>query len=128
MRADLIRNPDFRYLFGDNEARKGFGGQAKEMRGCANAIGVRTKRYPGYDDGAYWHDSDESSGLAISIFEHRCNMINDDLAPAVEHIRHGGWLVIPTDGIGTGMARLEQNAPRVFRYLQDQIAALKELA
>jgi hypothetical protein len=34
------------YVFGDNGRRIGFGGQAKEMRGEPNAIGVATEWVP----------------------------------------------------------------------------------
>jgi hypothetical protein len=45
-RKDLRENPDKRYVFGDNVERRGYGGQAKEMRGEPNAIGVVTKWAP----------------------------------------------------------------------------------
>ena len=57
-REDLIRNPDTIYLFGDNDKRKGLGGQAKEMRGESNAIGIRTKKAPFSDNSAYYIDSE----------------------------------------------------------------------
>lgn len=45
---DMLRKePEARFVFGDNAYRKGFGGQAKEMRGEPNALGVATKWYPG---------------------------------------------------------------------------------
>lgn len=43
-RADLAMNPKVLYVFGDNLERKGFGGQAYEMRGEPNAFGIATKR------------------------------------------------------------------------------------
>jgi len=39
-RDDLRAHPDRIYLFGDNVARQGRGGQAKEMRGEPNALGI----------------------------------------------------------------------------------------
>ena len=45
-RDDLRRNPNAVYIFGDNEARTGLGGQAREMRGEPNAMGIATKRSP----------------------------------------------------------------------------------
>ena len=47
-RADLKQNQDRIYLFGDNVERVGHGGQAKEMRGEPNAIGIATKLKPEY--------------------------------------------------------------------------------
>ena len=45
-RKDLKNNPTVLYLFGDNRLRKGLGGQAREMRGEPNALGIRTKKVP----------------------------------------------------------------------------------
>jgi hypothetical protein len=53
-RDDLRANPNVLYLFGDNERREGLGGQAKEMRGEPNAIGVRTKASPSKHETAFW--------------------------------------------------------------------------
>ena len=42
---EFVRNhPDFIFVFGDNLAKKGLGGQAREMRGEPNAVGIATKR------------------------------------------------------------------------------------
>ena len=53
-RQDLLDNPDRIYLFGDNVQRQGFGGQAKEMRGEPNAIGIITKKKPEHTPDAYF--------------------------------------------------------------------------
>ena len=45
-RSDLKANPSVLYLFGDNLQRVGLGGQAKEMRGEPNAVGIATKKAP----------------------------------------------------------------------------------
>ena len=45
-RADLRANPDTLYVFGDNMRRRGMGGQAAEMRGEPNAVGIPTKWRP----------------------------------------------------------------------------------
>lgn len=42
MRAE----PTTLFVFGDNLAQVGYGGQAKEMRGEPNAVGIPTKRKP----------------------------------------------------------------------------------
>jgi hypothetical protein len=46
-RRDLRANPESLYLFGDNTKRVGIGGQAREMRGEPNAVGIATKNAPG---------------------------------------------------------------------------------
>ena len=50
-REELQRHPELIFVFGDNMLRKGFGGQAKEMRGEPNAVGVPVKWRPSRDAG-----------------------------------------------------------------------------
>jgi hypothetical protein len=45
-RKDLRRRPDIIFLFRDNLEQRGFGGQAKAMRGEPNAIGIPTDKKP----------------------------------------------------------------------------------
>jgi len=118
-RSDLRANPDVLYLFGDNLLRVGLGGQAKEMRGEPNAVGVATKRSPGMSTGDFFSDADY---WAIR------KQIDTDLAPAFEHLVDGGVVVIPEDGLGTGLSQLPERAPKVNRYLTDRLHALRKAA
>lgn len=115
-KQDQRRNPTKYYLMGDNEERWGSGGQAKEMRGEPNTIGVRTKAAPERHESAYWSDAN---------YEENCRKIDEDLAFAFDVVRKGGTVVIPTDGLGTGFAELPRRAPRTLAYLNER---LKELA
>ena len=114
-RADLQANPDKLYLFGDNEERRGKGGQAIQMRDEPNAIGVRTKRRPRLNEGDFWTDE---------TYDANCRMIEEDLAPVRQHLANGGTIIIPADGLGTGLAQLAERAPKTLAFLQ---AALDEL-
>jgi hypothetical protein len=117
--ADALRaQPDRLYLFGDNEQRRGRGGQAAVCRGHANAVGIATKRAPERTDDAYWTDADYMRITTI---------IDHDLAPAFVHVREGGIVVCPTAGLGTGLAELPSRAPRVFAYIRQSIIRLKRL-
>lgn len=89
------------------------------MRGEPNAIGVRTKRAPGTNPGDYWSDD---------RYDECCHMIWEDLERARRWVRRGQNVVIPEDGLGTGMARLPEKAPRVFRFLTQAISDLEALA
>lgn len=113
-RVDLRANPNVLYIFGDNEARVGRGGQAAEMRDEPNAVGVATLQYPGI----YWSDDN---------YDHQTLVISQDLIPVVEALRAGRTVVFPLDGIGTGLANLPTSAPRTFAFLQACIADLKSL-
>ncbi len=66
-REDLKNNQGVIYLFGDNDMRRGRGGQAKEMRGEPNSIGIRVKKSPGTGDGiggAYYTDREYHTNIA----------------------------------------------------------------
>jgi hypothetical protein len=64
-RADLRANPDVLYVFGDNAIRRGYGGQAGEMRGEPNARGVATKWSPGNHPNDYFSDLQYDKAIQI---------------------------------------------------------------
>lgn len=104
-RADLRANRSALYVFGDNEERVGLGGQAAEMRGEPNAIGIATLRAPGH----YWNRRETMR---------QCAVIDKDAAPVFAALDDGRVVVFPLDGIGTGLARLKESAPATFDHLQ----------
>jgi hypothetical protein len=118
-RSDLMDNPDKLYVFGDNNKRYGRGGQAKEMRGEPNAFGIPTKWAPMMSDDAYF--SDEQYDIVAKIFDFHFKKLKS-------HIENGTSVVIPTDGLGTGLSQLPQRAPKINELLQNLISELKEFA
>lgn len=117
-RADLRANPHILYLFGDNLLRTGYGGQAKEMRDEPNAIGIATKQTPTSGTNAYFSDAD----LPVN-----CANIDLDLKFAFHAVKNGETVVIPLDGLGTGLSELPQRAPKTNAYLVEQLQLLAEL-
>jgi hypothetical protein len=111
-REDLQANPHVGYLFGDNLQREGLGGQAKEMRGEPNAIGVPTKRAPHMGDTAFLTDREYFDNIS-------------DIDKALEKCNNYEVIVIPLDGIGTGLAQLQTRAPRTYKYLQFKLNNLQ---
>lgn len=107
-RVDLRANPNVLYVFGDNCARTGLGGQAGEMRGEPNAVGVVTKVWPGSVVAAYFSDDD---------YENVKWLIQRDAEPIRAHHVQGGVVVVPLDGIGTGLSELPTRAPRIYAYI-----------
>lgn len=118
VRADLRANRHAWYVFGDNEARTGKGGQAREMRGEPNAIGVATKRLPSTKDEAFWTDTDY--GRNVGCLEH-------DFRPIEAALRRGEIVVWPLDGIGSGRADLVNRAPRTHQKLLELQRALRAI-
>lgn len=117
-RNDLRNNPDVLYLFGDNEVRRGRGGQAGECRDEPNAVGVATKRLPARTEEAFWSDDD---------YERCVQIIDADLQRAFAHVSAGGLVVCPSDGLGSGLSELPERAPRIYQYIRERIAALRSV-
>jgi hypothetical protein len=104
-RQDLRANPESIYVFGDNREGEGFGGQAREMRGELNAFGIATKESPS----EYLDDSNY------------CDVGTEwlqDFSLLREYLDQNRTVVWPQAGIGTGLAMLEQKAPRLASLLR----------
>ena len=120
-RIDLQMNQHLLYIFGDNEAETGLGGQAKEMRGEDNAVGVRTKRYPTNDKDAFWTDE---------TYDNNVQMIREDFQKLIDrYLTNESYcgIVVPADGLGTGYAELATRAPKTMQYLNCCLARLHEV-
>ena len=103
-------NRDRIFLFGDNLAGKGFGGQAAAMRGEPNCVGIPTKKLPSNRDDAFFTDLEfEQNKAAI---DHAFDLLFHKISKAEQTI------VMPAGGLGTGRAQLESRAPQTFAYLQ----------
>lgn len=119
-RVDLKANPNTLYVFGDNLQQRGNGGQAGQMRGEPNAIGIPTKIAPGTKEMDYFDDGWLSYRTATLAIESKIMILQDALLMGKEVI----W---PEDGIGTGLAELPQRAPRIHRYILDRLWHLQQL-
>lgn len=110
-RAMLRAEPETLFVFGDNMARGGRGGQAKEMRGEPNAVGIPTKWSPGMGQGDFFSDANGDLD--------RCrNEIDAAFGRLFMHAAHGGEIVWPDAGIGTGLAELPKRAPTILAYIE----------
>jgi hypothetical protein len=120
IRRQMLRNaPDVLFIFGDNLRRVGLGGQAAEMRGEPNAVGIPTKVAPSMAPDAFFTDADLPKAL---------NAFAEAFARLEAHLRAGGTIVVPEAGIGTGRAQLEQRAPTIHAVLTRAMDALDRMA
>jgi len=110
-RALVKANPQVIFLFGDNLQEYGMGGQAKEMRGEPNAIGIPTKRKPSMSPDSFFTDEE---------FENNKKAIDK----AFSKIPEGSYVVVPKAGLGTGLAHLPIKAPRTFVYLVKKLISV----
>lgn len=110
-RSFVREHRDHIFLFGDNLARRGFGGQAAQMRSEPNAIGIPMKKLPSNAEEACFTDAEfEQNKAAIDRAFERLYRISS----TVEQI-----VVVPGAGLGTGRAQLESRAPLTFSYLRE---------
>jgi hypothetical protein len=116
-RALVQSNRETIFVFGDNMERRGYGGQAAAMRGEPNTIGVPTKWRPERDEGAYFRDEDWQNSAVRSAITTAFDRMANALAEGVD-------VVIPANGLGTGLAQLPQRAPKINTYIEGCIANL----
>ncbi len=102
VRRDLRGHPDRLYVFGDNLARTGLGGQAREMRSEPNAVGIPTKKSPSMVASAFLSDGDWDNWIGI---------VRRDVGRL---LAHKGTIVWPANGIGTGLAELTRRSPKIY--------------
>jgi DNA polymerase elongation subunit (family B) len=112
-------NPDKIFVFGDNEERVGMGGQAKELRGEPNAIGIVTKARASHNIDAYWSDVN---------YEENKKKVLLDVAKVMDEMKKGKTIVLPAAGIGTGLAELSTRAPRTLEFINGILKQLETYA
>ena len=108
-REMLRSNPKTLFVFGDNLLRKGLGGQAKEMRGEPNAVGIATKRWPSRHRKAFFTDADFESWKIFS---------EESFILLRIQASQGKTIIWPSQGIGTGLAMLKRCAPSIWTEIE----------
>jgi hypothetical protein len=108
------------FVFGDNLVKKGLGGQAREMRGEPNAVGIATKRSPSMNSDAFFSDSDIHNVIVMDA-------IKDSFRILESHLLSGGVVVIHKNGVGGGLANLPVNAPLIDKFIKSSIERLANI-
>lgn len=76
------------------------------MRFEPNAVGIPTKWLPSMRPGSFFSDKDFDDWKKEST-------------PDIERLmQHKGAIIWPTDGIGSGRARLQKNAPLIWNAIK----------
>jgi hypothetical protein len=98
------RYPEKIWVYGDNLKHFGKGGQAI-IRDEPNAFGIPTKRYPSWDDWAFFSDKpDELEAVKVSLRE-------------LWKLGQDKVIVFPEDGIGTGRAKMKEKSPVAYEMM-----------
>ena len=100
-------NPDDLYVFGDNFKRYGKGGQAI-IRDCPNTVGFASKRAPGRNNADFLDDTCQD--LIRDEFKRFHAIIETQL-------KQGKTVWWPADGVGTGLAKMPERAPKLYQRM-----------
>lgn len=103
--------PNSLFVFGDNDEKKGLGGQAV-IRPCKNSIGIPTKKRPTNHVYSFYNDGE---------YDASCKKIQQAIIAIINESSKYEEIVFPMGGFGTGLAKLEEKAPKTFKYLNDVI-------
>tara|TARA_X000000950_G_C13494255_1_gene489075 strand:+ start:144 stop:548 length:405 start_codon:yes stop_codon:yes gene_type:complete len=116
---DTRENPNYLFVFGDNDIKKGKKGQAV-IRDEPNALGIPTKKFPSFNISSFYYDSE---------FEDNKKKIDLAINNIIKNFMKKKYtrLVIPSNGLGTGLSKLNIKAPKTFKYLESKINAIKIL-
>jgi guanylate kinase len=102
--------PDTLFVFGDNDQRRGAGGQAK-IRNEPNTIGFRTKKAPRTNASAYYTDSE---------YKENISKMKEDLEEISRRSAdYDSVYFIP--GIGEGRAKLKEKAPKTYAWMKENL-------
>jgi len=118
-RTDCQTHRDRLYVFGDNMVRSGYGGQAGAMRGEPNSFGIPTKWFPNNQKSSFFYDEQFDEGSTVWLTLHGA------FAHLTCVLDQGYDIVIPLDGLGTGLSRLPEYAPTIANYIEHQIQQLE---
>jgi hypothetical protein len=102
-------NKDTLFVFGDNNQRIGYGGQAAVARGEPNTFGLATKWGPGTEAEDYFGDNYASEQV----------MKRDIMMLAFRAKNYKKIHII--NGIGEGRAQLPTRAPKLFAYMISEL-------
>lgn len=105
------QNKDKLFIYGDNESRIGSRGQAI-IRYCDNAKGISTKKTPSSYYESYYNDEE---------IEKNKNTIDMDIDKIIYLSKYYKYLVFPEDGLGTGLSKLPEKAPKTYSYLNNKL-------
>ncbi|NLC23327.1 MAG: hypothetical protein GX776_02470 [Oxalobacter sp.] len=112
--SDVKANPDYIFVYGDNDQHKGEGGQAV-IRYAKNGLPIRTKKAPGYDEADYYIDAE---------YKENIKKLDEDFAAIKKALEEGKKVVISANGYGNGLSRMPTKCPRTYEHLEKKLDEL----
>lgn len=114
--VQATQNPNKLYVFGDNMQRIGRGGQAM-IRGVPNAMGIATKCSPAMTTNAFFSDKPEQGKVILQDINAIVQVLQD---------KSLGFdtLVLPGNGLGTGLSQMPTRSPQLFDWMNATISII----
>ncbi len=115
---DIQKNKEYLWLYGDNDIKRGKGGQAI-IRDEINTYGIPTKKFPNNNLTSYYTDDE---------YDNNCEKIITAFNKVRELLKEKNYkgIVFPKMGFGTGLAQLNTKAPKTFEFLNNYIELFKK--
>jgi len=112
------QRPECVFVFGDNMQHYGTAGQAC-IRYELNALGLPTKWEPSSKATGYFSD-----GKDFRVGCRAIEAIDETLFAIFMALKKGKTVILPEDGMGTGLAALPTNAPELFAYIKFRLESM----
>jgi hypothetical protein len=112
--SDVKANPDYIFVYGDNDLHRGEDGQAV-IRYTKNGLSIRTKKAPGYDEADYYTDAE---------YKENVRKLDEDFGAVKKALASGAKVVISANGYGNGLSRMPAKCPRTYAYLEKKLEEL----
>lgn len=113
---DVRSMPNYLFIFGDNDLKYGKRGQAI-IRDEPNSMGIPTKKEPNNRITSFYTDSEYDENIR------KIDQAINSILCEVKNKKYTG-IVLPKDGLGTGLAKLSIYAPKTLEYIQSKINEL----
>jgi hypothetical protein len=115
---DTIKYKDYLFIFGDNDKKIGNKGQACIRNTFVkNTAGIPTKKEPNFNLHSYYNDNE------LELNKEKINNAIDIIIHRLKNEKFIG-IIMPKNGLGTGLADLQNKAPLTFKYLNSAIDKL----
>lgn len=114
--TDTKKYPNALFVFGDNYTQYGKKGQAV-IRDQPNSFGISTQHKTGTSPSAYFNDNEYD--VNVEKFNIRINQL---IAESAKY----DYVVWPANGLGTGLAKLPEKAPKTYAYFLAVITQLQQ--
>lgn len=103
---------DLYWVFGDNLLKTGHGGQAGACRGEPNVIGIPTKKRPDMKPDAFFDNPSYAVMMVPAFAEIQFKLMD------------GETIVVPTAGVGSGLAKIPEKSPELYEWIREQFKGM----